>query len=69
MGWDSSIPRPLCVELDEAQQETAAFNVALVEGAHGSLFPLAAVNPSTVKYGSLACFHTNQVLRLFKGSV
>lgn len=70
VGWDSSIPRPLCVELDEAaQQETAAFNVALFEGAHGSLFPLAAVNPSTVKYGSLACSHTNQVLRLFKGNV
>lgn len=71
VGWDSSIPRPICVELDEAaQRETAAFNVALVEGAHGSLYPLAAVNPGTVKYGSLACSsHTNQVLRLFKGNV
>lgn len=70
MGWDASIPRPPCAELAEAaQQETANVNAGLVAGAYGSLFPLAEVNPSTVKCGSLACSHTNQVLRLFQGNI
>ena len=70
VGWDASIPRPVCVELDEAsQREIADFNSLLVQGAYGSIFPLAPINPSTVKYGSLACSHTNAVLRLFKGNM
>ena len=70
MGWDHSVPKPICVELDPpAQNRVAAFNVKLVNQSMQSLYKLAPVDPKTVKYGSLAASHTNAVLRLFKECV
>ena len=70
MGWDDSVPKPVCVELDPpAQTRVAAFNVKLVNQSRLSTHPLASVDPKTVKYGSLAASHTNAVLRMFKDGV
>ena len=70
MGWDASVPKPVCVELDPpAQTRVALFNVKLVNQSKQSYHPLASVDPKTVKYGSLAASHTNAVLRLFKDCV
>ena len=65
VGWDDSVPKPVCVELDpEAQTRVAAFNVNLVKQSKLSLHPLASVDPKTVKYSSLAASHTSAVLSL-----
>ena len=70
MGWDASVPKPVCVELDpQAQTRVALFNVKLVNQSRQSFHPLASVDPKTVKYGSLAASHTNAALRLFKDCV
>ena len=60
MGWDASVPKPVCVELDPpAQTRVALFNVKLVNQSRQSYHPLASVDPKTVKYGSLAASHTH----------
>ena len=60
-GWNDCECRPVCVEVRSSDVACMAFNKKLQEDSSDLLAPVEA---GTVKYASLSCTHTNQVLRL-----
>lgn len=61
VGFDDSIPNPLCVEIPMGDTRTKAFNEELVNQS-GGIIP--AFNSNCLKYASIAASHTNAALRV-----
>lgn len=66
VGFNPLEPKPICAELSpDDVVRVQAFNEKLAKKANDTC-PLAPIQPGSVKFGSLASSHLNQVLRLFK---
>ena len=61
LGWmDEATAHAVCIEVEPGSKVTEDFNRKLVADAEEDMAP---VEPDSIKYGSLACRHTNQGLR------
>jgi hypothetical protein len=65
VGWsDSEVGKAICCEVSPLDGTVEAFNVKLSTGSG-----MAEVEANSIHYGSLACSHTNYVLRCIAGGV
>ena len=60
VGFDDSVPNPLCIEIPSTDRQIHGFNKVLVEQSNGVLPEL---NANVMKYASISCSHTNAALR------
>ncbi len=66
IGFNPLEPKPICAELSPADSvRIQSFNEKLARNANDTC-PRAPIQQGSVKFGSLASSHLNQVLRLFK---
>ena len=61
VGFEDSIPNPLCVEIPMGDTRTKAFNEELVNQSGGIIPPF---NSNCLKFASIAASHTNAALRV-----
>ena len=60
VGFDDSVPNPLCIEIPSTDRKIHNFNRLLIEQSNGILPEL---NANVMKYASISSSHTNAALR------
>ena len=62
LGWDDRVPQPLCIEIDNGD-ENEEFNQRIVDSCPDGEYGIPAFPPNSIRYASLSCSHTNFALR------